>query len=37
MRRLIFAVLAVLSTAALVAQPKLQLQTTRHEIGKSVV
>lgn len=33
MRRLIFAVLAVLSTAALVAQPKLQLQTTRHDFG----
>lgn len=33
MKRLIFAVLAVLSTATMIAQPKLQLQTTRHDFG----
>jgi hypothetical protein len=33
MKRFIFAVLAVLSTTALIAQPRLQLQTTRHDFG----
>jgi hypothetical protein len=33
MRRLIFAVLAVLSSSVMMAQPKLQPQTTRHDFG----